>query len=26
MKQRLRIKYDELLPKWNYTATPSHRQ
>jgi len=26
MKQQLRIKYDELLPKWNYTATPKNRQ
>jgi hypothetical protein len=26
MKQQLRIKYDELLPKWNYTAEPKNRQ
>ena len=26
MKQQLRIKYDELLPKWNYIATPNERQ
>ena len=26
MKQQLRIKYDELLPKWNYTAVPKNRQ
>lgn len=26
MKQQLRIKYDELLPKWNYTAVPNNRQ
>ncbi|MCP4300828.1 MAG: ISAzo13 family transposase, partial [Gammaproteobacteria bacterium] len=26
MKQQLRIVYDELLPKWNYTATPKNRQ
>ncbi len=26
MKQELRIKYDELLPKWNYTAEPKNRQ
>ncbi len=26
MKQQLQIKYDELLPKWNYTAVPKNRQ
>lgn len=26
MKQQLRIKYDELLPKWNYIAAPNSRQ
>lgn len=26
MKQQLRIKYDELLPQWNYTAQPNNRQ
>ena len=26
MKQQLRIKYDELLPKWNYIATPNNSQ
>jgi len=26
MKQQLRIKYDERLPQWNYTATPNNRQ
>ena len=26
MKQELRIKYDELLPKWNYTAESKNRQ
>jgi len=26
MKQQLRIKYDELLPKWNYTAQPNYGQ
>ncbi len=25
IKQQLRIKYDELLPKWNYTAAPDNR-
>jgi len=22
MKQELRIRYDELMPRWNYVATP----
>ncbi len=26
MKQQLRIKYDELLPKWNYIAAPKNGQ
>jgi Rhodopirellula transposase DDE domain len=26
MKRQLQIKYDELLPKWNYTALPKNRQ
>ncbi len=26
MKKQLRIKYDELLPQWNYTAEPKNRQ
>ena len=26
MKQQLRIKYDERLPQWNYTAEPNNRQ
>lgn len=26
MKKQLQIKYDELLPKWNYVATPETRQ
>jgi hypothetical protein len=26
MKQQLQIKYDEVLPKWNYTALPKNRQ
>ncbi len=25
MKQLLRIRYDRLLPKWNYVATPENR-
>lgn len=25
MKQQLRIQYDEVLPKWNYTALPKNR-
>ena len=26
MKQQLQIKYDKLMPKWNYTATPKNGQ
>ncbi len=26
LKQKLTIKYDEILPKWNYTAAPKNRQ
>ena len=26
IKQQLRIKYDKLLPQWNYTANNKNRQ